>query len=141
VFRVLFVCVENSARSQMAEAFARIHGTGVVEAASAGSRPAGGIDPRAIEAMRARGYDLSTHRPKGLTGMDATPWDWVVTLGCGDACPWVPAAHRADWPLPDPRELSRPDFDKLRDEIERRVRDLIAPLADASADRGSRDCG
>jgi protein-tyrosine-phosphatase len=140
MFRILFVCVENAARSQMAEAFARIHGAGVVEAASAGSHPAGRIDPRAIEAMRERGYDLTAHRSKGLTEIGAAPWDWVVTLGCGDTCPWVPAVHREDWPLPDPCDLTRPDFDKLRDEIERRVLDLIVPLRDSGADCGSRDC-
>lgn len=129
MYRILFVCVENAARSQMAEAFARIHGAGRVAAESAGSRPAGWLDPRAVAAMRERGYDLTAHRSKGLTEIGAGSWDCVVTLGCGDACPWVPATQREDWPLPDPRDLSRPEFDRLRDEIEARVLDLLARLA------------
>lgn len=141
MFRILFVCVENSARSQMAEGFARIHGAGRVEAWSAGSRPSGHIDQRAVELMRERGYDLTRHRSKGLTELGEAPWDWVVTLGCGDACPWVAAAHREDWALPDPRDLSRAAFDRLGDEIEGRVRALIARLGTAPAEGGIGDCG
>ena len=138
--RILFVCVENSARSQMAEGFARIHGAGRVEAGSAGSRPSGHLDSRAVAAMRERGYNLTAHRSKGLTEIGSTPWDWVVTLGCGDACPWVPAEHREDWPLPDPGDLSPPAFDRLCDDIEGRVRDLLARLGPISADAGPGDC-
>jgi arsenate reductase len=97
VARVLFVCVENSNRSQMAEAFANIHGTGVVEPASAGSHPSGRVSPRAIAAVREREYDLSLHRSKSLQDVGPGPWDYVITMGCGDECPWVPAARREDW--------------------------------------------
>jgi protein-tyrosine-phosphatase len=131
MYRILFVCVENSTRSQMAEAFARIYGAGLVEAASAGSRPSGTINPRAVEAMRERGYDLGTHRSKSVAEMAAVQWDDLITMGCGDECPWVPAAHREDWKLPDPHGLSSDEFVALRDEIERRVVDLLARLSDA----------
>src|SRR5258708_39261477 len=85
VKRVLFVCVENSNRSQMAEAFARLHGG--VEAYSAGSRPSGRVNPKAIEAMRELGYGLSTHRSKGLTALGDVGFDVAVTLGCGEQFP------------------------------------------------------
>src|SRR5437773_7659787 len=99
--RVLFVCVENSNRSQMAEAFARMHGGGVVEVYSAGSHPSGAVNPRAVESMRERGYDLSHHASKSLAEVPQGPYAYVVTMGCGDACPWIPAGHREDWELPD----------------------------------------
>jgi len=87
--RVLFVCVENSNRSQMAEAFANIHGGEWVEAFSAGSRPSGRINPRAVEAMRELGYDLTRHRSKALTEVPYLEYDVAVTMGCGDECPLV----------------------------------------------------
>ena len=124
--RVLFVCVENSNRSQMAEAFARLHGAGAVEAHSAGSRPSGRVNPRAIEAMREKGCDLAAHRSKALSEIPPGPYEYVVTMGCGDVCPWIPAAHREDWALPDPKDLSLEDFRRARDEIERRVVELLA---------------
>ena len=126
--RVLFVCVENSNRSQMAEAFARMHGNGAVVAASAGSRPSGRVSAKAIAAMRERGYDLSTHRSKSVDDVRGDVWDRVVTMGCGDACPWVPASAREDWPLPDPRDLDEAAVRSVRDEIERRVLQLFRDL-------------
>ena len=123
--RVLFVCVENSNRSQMAEAFARMHGAVDVEAVSAGSRPSGEVNPRAIAAMQERGYDLSTHRSKSLAEVPPGEYEYIVTMGCGDACPWIPARHREDWELPDPRKMSPHDFAGVRDDIERRVIDLL----------------
>lgn len=103
---ILFVCVENSNRSQMAEAFARMHGGADVQAASAGSRPSGRINPKAIEAMRELGYDLTTHSSKGLEAFNGRVVDVAVTMGCGDECPLVRAARREDWQIPDPREMS-----------------------------------
>jgi protein-tyrosine-phosphatase len=114
----------------MAEAFARIHGEGLVEARSAGSRPSGEINPRAVAAMRQRGYDLATHESKSLASLGGGAWDYVITMGCGDACPAVAAAHREEWSLPDPREIAPAEFNRLRDEIERRVIDLLARLRD-----------
>ena len=85
----LFVCIENSNRSQMAQAFAKIWGGEKVEAYSAGSRPSGKINPKAIASMSELGYDLSTHDSKSLDEIPAIQFDYVVTMGCGDACPWV----------------------------------------------------
>ena len=121
--RLLFVCVENSNRSQMAEAFARMNG---VEAYSAGSRPSGVVNPKAIAAMRERGYDLSQHGSKSLQQIPQGEYDYVVTMGCGDECPFIPARNREDWELPDPKHLEPAEFNKVRDEIERRVKELIA---------------
>jgi arsenate reductase (thioredoxin) len=126
--RILFVCVENSNRSQMAEAFARMHGRGRVEAYSAGSRPSGRINPRAVNAMAELGYDLSTHASLGLDQIPEGPYAAVVTMGCGDACPWIPAGRREDWALPDPREMEPAEFNRVRDEIERRVKALLETL-------------
>ena len=123
--RILFVCVENSNRSQMAEAFARIHGGERVEPFSAGSRPSGQINPRAVQAMAERGYDLTTHASKSLADVPRGPYEYVITMGCGDECPWIPAAHREDWDLPDPKHFPPEDFARVRDEIERRVVQLL----------------
>ena len=127
--RVLFVCVENSNRSQMAEAFARIHGGDLVEAWSAGSRPCGRVNPKAIEAMRELGYDLASHTSKSLGEIAPGEYAAAVTMGCGDACPNVAAKIREDWQIPDPREMSPVPFREVRDLIERKVRELLAKLA------------
>src|SRR4051812_20631433 len=119
--RVVFVCVENSNRSQMAEAFARIHGGGRVEAYSAGSRPSGRINPRAVEAMREVGYDLTAHASKGLDEFNGQDFDAAVTMGCGDECPLVRAGRRVEWQVPDPREMPPEQFRQVRDLIERKV--------------------
>lgn len=125
---VLFVCVENSNRSQMAEAFARMHGGGRVQAASAGSRPSGRINPKAIEAMKESGYDLTTHSSKGLADFNGASVDVAVTMGCGDECPLVHAGRREDWQIPDPREMSPEEFRGVRDLIEKKVRELLSSL-------------
>ncbi|MBM4097129.1 MAG: arsenate reductase ArsC [Planctomycetes bacterium] len=127
--RILFVCVENSNRSQMAEAFARIHGAGKVEAHSSGSRPSGRVNPKAIEAMRELGYDLSTHASKGLDSFNGTRVDVAITMGCGDECPLVLADRRIDWKIPDPRDMTPEQFRGVRDLIETKVRELVAELA------------
>src|SRR5688572_19237051 len=101
--RILFVCVENANRSQMAEAFARLHGGDDVEAFSAGSRPSGMVNPRAVEFMREVGIDLSQNRSKSLSEFSATEFDVVVGMGCGDdGCPSVRAKRREEWAIPDP---------------------------------------
>ena len=125
---VLFVCVENSNRSQMAEAFARMHGGGRVDAMSAGSRPSGRINPKAIEAMKELGYELTTHTSKGLEAFNGRAVDVAVTMGCGDECPLVLAARREDWQIPDPREMSPEDFRGVRDLIQKKVLALLGSL-------------
>jgi protein-tyrosine-phosphatase len=126
--RVIFVCVENSNRSQMAEAFARIHGAGRVEAHSAGSRPSGRINPKAVEAMREVGYDLTAHSSRGLADFNGQQFDVAVTMGCGDECPLVLAKRRVEWQLPDPREMPPEQFRQVRDLIESKVKELLASL-------------
>lgn len=127
--RMLFVCVENSNRSQMAEALARMLGGEAVEAWSAGSHPSGVVNPKAIEAMREIGYDLSTHRSNALTEVPDIEWDFVATMGCGDACPAVRARKREDWRIPDPRGMGPEEFRKVRDMIREHVRRAIDALA------------
>jgi len=126
--RILFVCAENSNRSQMAEAFARRHGGDRVEAYSAGSQPSGKINPRAVQFMREVGCDLSAQESKSLDRFNGTEVDVAVTMGCGDACPSVRAARREEWNVPDPKELSDEEFRKVRDLIERKVQELLASL-------------
>jgi protein-tyrosine-phosphatase len=126
VKRILFVCVENSNRSQMAEAFARIHGGLDIKAYSAGSRPSGVVNPRAVEAMREVGYDLSAHASKSVAELPDVEFDLVVTMGCGDACPAVRARRREDWAIPDPRSLPPEEFRKIRELIERKVKGAVA---------------
>jgi protein-tyrosine-phosphatase len=128
VKRVIFVCVENSNRSQMAEAFARIHGAGQVEAVSAGSRPSGLINPKAVEAMKEVGYDLTGHTSKGLGQFNGQQFDAAVTMGCGDECPLVRAGRRVDWQIPDPKEMPPERFREVRDLIEAKVQELLRTL-------------
>ncbi len=127
--RVVFICVENSNRSQMAEAFARIHCAGQVEVYSAGSRPSGRVNPRAIQFMKEVGYDLAAHESKGLAALPAGEFDAVVGMGCGDeGCPLVPARRREEWGIPDPKEMPAEQYREVRDLIERKVRELLASL-------------
>jgi arsenate reductase len=126
--RVLFVCIENSNRSQMAEAFARAHGGNALAALSAGSRPSGQINPRAIAFMAERGIDLSGQHSKSLAEVGDEAFAAVVTMGCGDACPWLAADRREDWALPDPKLLDDDGFRRVRDEIEQRVLTLLEVL-------------
>jgi protein-tyrosine-phosphatase len=129
---ILFVCVENSNRSQMAEAFARMHGSPLVQPFSAGSRPSGSVNPRAVESMREVGYDLTTHKSKSLDAFNGLEVDTAVTMGCGDACPMVRAKRREEWQIPDPKEMSPEQFREVRDLIERKVRELLATLTPTS---------
>lgn len=126
---ILFVCIENANRSQMAEAFARMHGGDQIDAHSAGSRPSGKVNPRAIQFMKEVGYDLSRHKSKSLDEFNRSTVDVAVTMGCGDACPLVRANRREEWNIPDPKELPDDEFRNVRDLIERKVKDVLATLA------------
>ncbi|MGC4004600.1 MAG: arsenate reductase ArsC [Pirellulales bacterium] len=130
--RVVFVCVENSNRSQMAQAFALMQGD--VEAYSAGSRPSGRVNPKAIAAMGELGYDLAAHRSKSLADLPDVPFDAAVTMGCGDACPNLRATRREDWSIPDPRDMTTDDFRNVRDLIGKKVARLIAELKTSRAE-------
>jgi arsenate reductase (thioredoxin) len=127
--KLLFVCIENSNRSQMSQAFAIINGGQKFEAYSAGSKPSGIVNPKAIAAMKELGYDLSSHDSKSLEEVKAyAPFDAVVTMGCGDACPWMPAKRFVDWVIPDPKHMEPMQFNEVRDYIEGKVKSLIAEL-------------
>lgn len=126
--RIAFICVENANRSQMAEAFARAIGGRDIEAHSAGSRPCGMVNAGTVESMRRAGYDLSNQSSKSLDALAHLELDVAVTMGCGDECPGLRAARRIEWNIPDPRDLSRRQFDQVRDLIGQKVRALIAEL-------------
>jgi len=126
--KILFVCVENSCRSQMAEAFGKIHGKGIVEVYSSGSRPSGIVNPKAIASMKEVGYDLNKHQSLGLDQIPQVKYDYAITMGCGDECPMINAENREDWGLPDPKHMEPDDFNRVRDIIEKEVEDLIAQI-------------
>lgn len=127
--KVLFVCIENSNRSQMSQAFAIMLGGENIEAYSAGSKPSGVVNPKAIAAMAELGYDLSQHDSKSLDEVKAyAPFDAVVTMGCGDACPWMPAKRFVDWQIPDPKHMEPAEFNAVRDLIATKVKELLASL-------------
>ncbi|MEY4044391.1 MAG: hypothetical protein RL644_659 [Actinomycetota bacterium] len=134
---LLFVCIENSNRSQMAEGFARTLGGGRVVAFSAGSQPSGVINPRAIRFMDEKGIDLSTQRSKGLQDLPTVSWDYIVTMGCGDACPSLPARHRLDWALQDPKHLDDDGFRAVRDRIEALVKGLVVEATRSESSEGA----
>ena len=127
--RLLFVCVENSNRSQMSQGFATMLGGDKVEAYSAGSKPSGIVNPKAIAAMKELGYDLSAHDSKSLQEVaQYAPFDAVVTMGCGDACPWMPAKRFIDWQIPDPKYREPAEFNKVRDYISGLAKGLLEEL-------------
>jgi len=129
--KLLFVCIENSNRSQMSQAFANILGGDQVEAYSAGSKPSGIVNPKAIAAMKELGYDLSTHDSKSLDEVKAfAPFDVVVTMGCGDACPWMPAKRFVDWQIPDPKHMEPAEFNTVRDFIRDKIASLLIEPSD-----------
>lgn len=126
---VLFVCVANSCRSQMAEAIAKSVVKDAWEIWSAGSRPGGRVHPVALQAMQELGLDLSSHWSKGLRDVPARQWDYVVTMGCGDACPTVPARHRVEWQIPDPVGLPLEEVRRIRDDLAQRITALLSASA------------
>ena len=113
----------------MSQAFATMLGGKNVEAYSSGSKPSGKINPKAVAAMKELGYDLTTHHSKSLKEVEQyAPFDAVVTMGCGDACPWMPAKKFIDWQIPDPKNMEPADFNKVRDLIKKKVGDLLKIL-------------
>jgi arsenate reductase len=128
VKRILFVCVQNSCRSQIAEAFARMYDDNTIEPYSAGSRPSGQVHPKAIAAMRALGYDMTQHRSKALSEIPNLEYDVAVTMGCGDECPAVRAKRRDAWDIADPTLLPPEQFRAVRDLIGTKVQELLKRL-------------
>jgi arsenate reductase len=129
--RALFVCLHNAGRSQMSEALFRRAAEGRHEARSAGTTPAEHVHPEVAEAMAELGVDLSERVPRKLSREDAEWADVVVTMGCGDDCPYIPGKRYLDWDLEDPKGQSLEAVRATRDEIERRVRALVAELDQA----------
>ena len=125
---VLFVCVHNAGRSQMAAALLDHHARGRVRVRSAGSAPGTEINPAVMAAMREVGLDLSKEFPKPLTDESVQAADVVITMGCGDACPFYPGKRYLDWELEDPAGKSLADVRPIRDEIDRRVQGLLEEL-------------
>lgn len=125
---VLFVCIENSCRSQMAEAFAILFGSHIIDAYSAGSKPSGKVNEKAIAAMKAVDYDMTAHHSKGLESLPQIEFDFAITMGCGDACPMIKAKQREDWAIPDPKAMDTQDFAKIRDLIRQKISGLLERL-------------
>jgi arsenate reductase (thioredoxin) len=130
--QVLFVCIHNAGRSQMAAALLDHEAQGRVQVTSAGSQPADHLNPAVVAAMAEIGIDLSRAFPKPLTGDQVQAADVVITMGCGDACPFYPGKRYLDWDLPDPAGLGLEGVRPIRDDIHQRVRHLLGEL-DASA--------
>jgi len=126
--KVLFVCVENSRRSQMAEGLARAFGGGLIEPYSAGSDPSGTIDPAVTKVMRGIGLDISGQSSKGFRDLAGIEFDYVVSLGCGDTCPFVAAKKHLSWNIEDPKGKPDDFFRLTRDRIKVKVRDLARQI-------------
>ena len=125
--RILFACVGNSARSQMAEAFCRELGRDV-ECASAGSKPAARVQPDAVSVMREVGVDISPARPRGFKNLPDLKYDYLVTMGCEVECPFLPGARTIEWEVPDPHGRDIAEYRRVRDIIRRQVHDLLDSL-------------
>jgi len=123
--KVLFACIENSCRSQMAEGFAHIHGSNTLMPFSAGSKASGEINDKAVIAMKEIGYDLKNHKSKGLDEFSDLKFDYLITMGCNDKCPNVQTKLRKEWDIPDPKNMNLEDFFKVRDLIQKKVLSLI----------------
>ena len=137
---ILFLCVHNAGRAQMAAAFAREIGRGRIKVYSAGSAPGEQLNPAVVEVMREKGIDIANERPQKLTDEMALSADVVVTMGCGDACPVYPGKRYVDWELPDPAGKQLDEVRPIRDDVERRITDLIdGLLAVTSEGEGNRD--
>jgi arsenate reductase (thioredoxin) len=126
--RVLFVCLHNAGRSQMSQALFERAAEGRHTAASGGTEPGARVHPEVVEAMRELGIDLSGRQPRPLTREQAEEADVIVTMGCGDDCPFVPDKRYLDWNLPDPKGLPLDEVRAIRDDIGRRVEALTAKL-------------
>ena len=127
--RIVFICVENARRSQMAQGFAEVFGQGELEVYSAGSHPSSQIDPLVIEVMKERGIDLSSKRPKGLNDLPPVEMDYLVTMGCEETCPAVLAKKIIEWEIPDPKGKSIDEFREIRDMIGQKVRTFLEEIA------------
>ena len=126
--KIVFICVENARRSQMAEGFANTFGQGKLEVYSAGSRPTLKIDPMVIEVMKEKGIDLSDSQPKSLNDLPLVEMDYLITMGCEETCPAVLAKKIIVWDIPDPKGKSIDVFREVRDLVENKVRTLLKEI-------------
>ena len=126
--KIVFICVENARRSQMAQGFAEVLGQGEVEVYSAGSRPSSQIDPLVIEVMKEKGIDISGKQPKSLNDLPLIEMDYLVTMGCEETCPAIPTKKVIEWQIPDPKGKSVDVFREVRDLIEDKVRTLLKEM-------------
>ena len=126
--KIVFVCVENARRSQMAQEFAESLGKGKLEIYSAGSCPSSVIDPLVIAVMKEKGIDLSGKRPKGINDLPLVEMDYLITMGCEETCPAIPAKKIIEWEIPDPKGKSIEVFREVRDLIEDKVRSLLKEI-------------
>ncbi len=117
----------------MSEGFARKLGNEVLEAWSSGSKPSGKVNETAVLLMREKGIDLTQHKSKGLEDLPQVKWDYLITMGCGDSCPSLPAGERRDWTLPDPKHLPLDEFRKVRNQIEDQVLSLIREIKEKNS--------
>jgi protein-tyrosine-phosphatase len=126
--KVLFVCIENSCRSQMAEAFAKFYGVNSLEAYSAGSNPSGKVNPDAVKVMQEEGIDISGQQSKGFKDLPKQEFDYVVTLGCHDVCPIFAAKKSVEWDIDDPKGKSLYFFRQIREKIRGKIKNLIRAI-------------
>jgi protein-tyrosine-phosphatase len=122
--KIIFVCVENSCRSQIAEAFAKIYSKDRLQVMSAGSKPSGSINPKAIKLMSELGYELTGHYSKSVETVSENV-DYLITMGCGDSCPTLKALKRIEWDIPDPKDMNEREFKEVIGLIDQKVRELI----------------
>jgi arsenate reductase (thioredoxin) len=126
--RIVFICIENARRSQIAQGFAEVFGGEKLEVYSAGSQPSSQIDPIVIEVMKEKGIDFSNKRPKGLNDLPPIEMDYLVTMGCEETCPAVPTKKIIEWEIPDPKGKSIDIVRNVRDMVEERVRTLLKEI-------------
>lgn len=131
--KVLFVCVENSCRSQMAEGFGRKYGNNIIETYSAGSHPSGKINPDAVAVMKEADIDISGQSSNGFSDLPVMEFDYVVTMGCGDVCPFYPEKKYVEWDLENPKGKSIYFFRLIRDKIGEKVKSLLRQIIAESA--------
>ncbi len=126
--KVLFVCVENSCRSQMAEAFGKRLGKDIFDSYSSGSNPSGQVNKKAMASMKSIGYDMTHHASKSLDDIPQIKYDYVITMGCGDECPFVQSKNKIDWQIADPKNLEMAQFNNVRDSIKNKVLELVEAI-------------
>ncbi len=126
--KVIFVCIENSNRSQMAEAFGHLNASADVQFFSAGSKPGKQVNPKAVKAMSELDYGMDEHHPKSVDLFKDTQFDAVISMGCGEDCPYLETGRREDWLIPDPKHLSEKEYTIIRDYIGIKVKQLIEEL-------------